>query len=181
MPCYRSGGCGPYESRSCSECPASKPSYLTHRDGPTTVKDVHAGSDMLAKMAQAPDIKIPGWEQITVHDEAAADLQSILDRYPTTRANPDADPPDSIEICVQLKIDIKTGTLQRIYPVMRGGKFVTFTVKTADGWASYGKAREDAELAEKTETSRIVDGTLDRLKAAPEPLNNPIVFPPAIQ
>lgn len=29
MTCYRSGGCGPYEMRSCSECPASKPEYLT--------------------------------------------------------------------------------------------------------------------------------------------------------
>lgn len=28
MACYRLGGCGPYEYRSCSECPASKPSYL---------------------------------------------------------------------------------------------------------------------------------------------------------
>ena len=27
MACYRSGGCGPYEMRSCSECPASKPEY----------------------------------------------------------------------------------------------------------------------------------------------------------
>ena len=25
--CYRSTGCGPYENRSCSECPASKPIY----------------------------------------------------------------------------------------------------------------------------------------------------------
>ena len=28
MSCYRNGGCGPYEGRSCSECPASKESYL---------------------------------------------------------------------------------------------------------------------------------------------------------
>lgn len=28
MICYRSGGCGPYENRSCNECPASKPEYL---------------------------------------------------------------------------------------------------------------------------------------------------------
>ena len=28
MACYRSGGCGPYEMRSCSECPASKPEYM---------------------------------------------------------------------------------------------------------------------------------------------------------
>lgn len=27
MTCYRSGGCGPYEMYSCSECPASKPEY----------------------------------------------------------------------------------------------------------------------------------------------------------
>lgn len=28
MKCYRNGGCGPYEMRSCSECPASKEDYL---------------------------------------------------------------------------------------------------------------------------------------------------------
>jgi post-segregation antitoxin (ccd killing protein) len=27
MACYRKGGCGPYENRSCNECPASKPEY----------------------------------------------------------------------------------------------------------------------------------------------------------
>ena len=30
--CYRSGGCGPYEMYSCSECPASKPEYLDDRE-----------------------------------------------------------------------------------------------------------------------------------------------------
>ena len=28
MNCYKSGSCGIYENRSCSECPASKPDYL---------------------------------------------------------------------------------------------------------------------------------------------------------
>lgn len=28
MPCYRQGGCGPYEMNSCTECPASQPAYL---------------------------------------------------------------------------------------------------------------------------------------------------------
>ena len=28
MTCYKSGGCGVYENRSCSECPASKPEYV---------------------------------------------------------------------------------------------------------------------------------------------------------
>lgn len=32
MQCYRSGGCGPYEMYSCSECPASKPEYLTRNN-----------------------------------------------------------------------------------------------------------------------------------------------------
>lgn len=36
MACYRNGGCGPYEHLSCSECPASKPEYLTK----SAVKDV---------------------------------------------------------------------------------------------------------------------------------------------
>lgn len=27
MKCYRDGGCGPYESRACNECPGSKPDY----------------------------------------------------------------------------------------------------------------------------------------------------------
>ena len=31
MKCYRNGSCGPYESRSCSQCPASKPSYRLKR------------------------------------------------------------------------------------------------------------------------------------------------------
>ena len=30
MKCYRDGGCGPYEMRSCNECPASKEDYM-HR------------------------------------------------------------------------------------------------------------------------------------------------------
>lgn len=34
MACYRDGGCGPYEMRSCSECPASKPDYAKRYDRP---------------------------------------------------------------------------------------------------------------------------------------------------
>lgn len=32
MTCYRSGSCGPYETRSCYECPASKPEYLNKKE-----------------------------------------------------------------------------------------------------------------------------------------------------
>lgn len=31
MNCYKSGGCGVYENRSCAECPASKPEYLNKK------------------------------------------------------------------------------------------------------------------------------------------------------
>lgn len=34
MPCYKSGGCGAYEMRSCRECPASKPEYLLRSKHP---------------------------------------------------------------------------------------------------------------------------------------------------
>lgn len=36
--CYRSGGCGPYEYLSCSDCPASKPEYLEKSAPSTTEK-----------------------------------------------------------------------------------------------------------------------------------------------
>lgn len=32
MNCYKSGGCGVYENRSCDECPASKPEYLNRNE-----------------------------------------------------------------------------------------------------------------------------------------------------
>ena len=32
MTCYRQGGCGPYESRPCNECPASKPEYAARKN-----------------------------------------------------------------------------------------------------------------------------------------------------
>lgn len=39
MPCYRSGGCGPYEHLSCSECPASKKEYLVPKSEPKVGKN----------------------------------------------------------------------------------------------------------------------------------------------
>ena len=39
MACYRNGGCGPYEMRSCNECPASKPEY-TNRNKSVSYKHI---------------------------------------------------------------------------------------------------------------------------------------------
>lgn len=44
MKCYREGGCGPYEERSCSECPASKPEYLK-RDIDIAIEDNKVSQD----------------------------------------------------------------------------------------------------------------------------------------
>lgn len=38
MTCYRSGGCGPYEGRSCTECPASHPEYANRDVGHTDLQ-----------------------------------------------------------------------------------------------------------------------------------------------
>lgn len=37
MSCYKNGGCGVYENRSCSECPASKLEYI-NKNKVTTIE-----------------------------------------------------------------------------------------------------------------------------------------------
>lgn len=52
MKCYRNGGCGPYESRSCYECPASKPEYLTRNNNSNmefNIKDFEAMVEKINK------------------------------------------------------------------------------------------------------------------------------------
>ena len=41
MQCYREGGCGPYESWSCTECPASKPDYRERKEAKIFIKVGH--------------------------------------------------------------------------------------------------------------------------------------------
>ena len=46
--CYRNGGCGPYEMRSCYECPASKSDYVQVKTAPkpqTNADRIRAMSD----------------------------------------------------------------------------------------------------------------------------------------
>ncbi len=44
MPCYRPGGCGPYEGLSCTECAASHPEYLQTRDPNTRMAAVQSAA-----------------------------------------------------------------------------------------------------------------------------------------
>lgn len=43
MTCYKNGGCGVYENRSCSECPASKPGYVNKTVNPNYVPPATSG------------------------------------------------------------------------------------------------------------------------------------------
>lgn len=45
MNCYKSGSCGIYENRSCSECPASKPDYLVRNLNDNFVQKLRELSD----------------------------------------------------------------------------------------------------------------------------------------
>ena len=43
--CYRDGGCGPYESLSCGECPASKPEYANRYKQSSVIKEEKTMAD----------------------------------------------------------------------------------------------------------------------------------------
>lgn len=45
MKCYRSVGCGPYENRSCSECPASKPEYVSRNQKNQSAESIDHSKD----------------------------------------------------------------------------------------------------------------------------------------
>lgn len=46
MSCYKNGGCGVYENRSCSECPASKLEYLNKNK----IETIEATPEYFARM-----------------------------------------------------------------------------------------------------------------------------------
>ena len=55
MTCYRKGGCGPYEMRSCYECPASKPEYLTRENARLpTVEEYRESANKFAFQFASP-------------------------------------------------------------------------------------------------------------------------------
>lgn len=56
MICYRDGGCGPYEMRSCNDCPASKPSYQDEL--PRTYAE--RGGDLLRKVLAKEPVSVGG-------------------------------------------------------------------------------------------------------------------------
>lgn len=55
MACYRSGGCGPYEMLSCSECPASKPEYLKKDACAVQTEETTGLTDFLGNEIQVGD------------------------------------------------------------------------------------------------------------------------------
>ena len=63
MACYRSGGCGPYENRSCNECPASRPEYAKLREERERARIINdevqkAKDKLMVECAKPMNIKI---------------------------------------------------------------------------------------------------------------------------
>lgn len=73
MACYKKGGCGVYENRSCSECPASNPAYLTGIIGtfkPTAV-------DLLIRIDRA-ELQSLGFIDFPDSDTLSAAIHKVI-------------------------------------------------------------------------------------------------------
>lgn len=66
MTCYRSGGCGPYEMRSCNECPASKPEYRKREEQRMNSNTRINGSDGIMEIATKMCEGNPGALQVVM-------------------------------------------------------------------------------------------------------------------
>lgn len=74
MNCYRSGGCGPYEMYSCTECPASKPEYMKRGSSKTEV--IHLKATNIRWDTDGEDIALP--TEIKIPDNMT-DVDEISD------------------------------------------------------------------------------------------------------
>ncbi|MCM1295015.1 MAG: hypothetical protein NC311_05690 [Muribaculaceae bacterium] len=106
-------------------------------------------------MRREPDIKIPGVEHVVMHDEAADDLKSIID---VASKSKNAEGRDSIEVMVQLRIDLKDNTLQRVYPILRNGSLQTMRIKTHNGCPTIGEMAD----ADERRTNKALFGGSSR-------------------
>ena len=79
MPCYRNGGCGPYEMYSCSECPASKKSYLDRDETKTGAFDLVAAIARRVVEKQTLVYDIPVASAVVDADTVLADLLTSED------------------------------------------------------------------------------------------------------
>lgn len=104
MNCYRAGGCGPYEMRSCGECPASKESYLRRRE--KSIKELEDKSPLLISA-----IPVEGMETHRVVEKETGEVvaRAFLTKDNKYRLsmvnNPDLIKPESISMALVLSRD----------------------------------------------------------------------------
>lgn len=104
MQCYRSGGCGPYEMRSCGECPASKESYLRRRE-----KSINRIEDTSPLLVSA--MPVEGMETHKIMDKKTGEVvaRAFLtedNKYKLSMVNdPDLVMPESISMALVLSKD----------------------------------------------------------------------------
>lgn len=80
MACYRSGGCGPYEMLSCSECPASKPEYLKKNVCANQKKETTGLTDFLGNEIQLLPCPCCGGEaKIIFNNDGDGDEYSFVE------------------------------------------------------------------------------------------------------
>lgn len=82
MACYRNGGCGPYEMRSCGECPASKRDYLKRYDASEKETQIMTMEEALAIVEkQLEDYKKTSDNFESVFPGAVSAYHPLVDAY----------------------------------------------------------------------------------------------------
>lgn len=83
--------------------------------------------------------EFPGWTDVCIQsDEATKDLKKIFEMLPNRTE-------DTVECVVQLRLNIKTHAIERIYPIRSGGKFVRLRISTKDGFVDFGAACDEVK------------------------------------
>lgn len=136
MPCYRDGGCGPYESYSCSECPASKPEYLTRR--------------RVATARMTPDVVA----------RRVLTKQSRADESPSSE-RPARDADDVLRDILRDRRTLKTGTASALISVYlnsadRSSVEAQFLALTGASWTQFLKLSEAVLDENETSSSETV-------------------------
>lgn len=93
MSCYRNGGCGPYEHRSCSDCPASKPEYL-HEKGETKRREVKLPGVTITRPL---GMLTPIHKKWLSDDNGDAAIKSVVMEWLTAHKNTN----DSYAVCMK--------------------------------------------------------------------------------
>jgi len=81
MKCYREGGCGPYENRPCSQCPASRPEYAERGKLLDIASNQQVTNPLRPNGFDDSELSLASKNQVT-SDRKTSDWISVKDRLP---------------------------------------------------------------------------------------------------